>query len=74
VNNLFFEGGDNEDYQAAAEDLIDAVEPIAGFRPEDAIQAVSLLVTAHRKLDPAMEALQNLVSQAAFIRDQDDGE
>ncbi|OFX09107.1 MAG: hypothetical protein A2516_11780 [Alphaproteobacteria bacterium RIFOXYD12_FULL_60_8] len=68
MNNLFFHGGDNEEYQTAAEELIDAVEPIAGFRPEDTIQAVSLLVDAYLKLTPAMEALQQLASMADLVR------
>lgn len=69
MHNLFPGYDRGEDYQQAAEDLVDAVEPIAGFMPEDAIQAVSLLIAEYYKLEPAMEALQNLVSEAASIRD-----
>jgi len=70
MHNLFPGYDRGEQYQKAAEDLVDAVEPIAGFRPEDAIQAVSLVIAEYYKLEPAMEALQNLVSEAAFVRDK----
>ena len=41
--------------------LIEAVEPIAGFRPENSVQAISLLVSEFKKMEPAMTALQDLM-------------
>jgi len=62
MNLLLNDTNSGEDYEEAVEELIAVVEPIAGFRPDGPIQAISLLLKAFRDLEPAMEALQGVLN------------
>jgi|GEM_PF-6195166 len=58
---MFQEFEKDESCKEAMDGLIEAVEPIAGFRPENSAQAISLLVSEFKKMEPAMTALQDLM-------------
>ena len=71
MKKLLINDSNDEAYRDTVDRFIAEVEPLAGFRPESPIQAISLLISAFRDMEPAIEALQDLVAHLDLIESED---